>query len=57
MTLNIVTGSRGGHTLEDLTVEVAFMAGKAKDADEAKQLVSYVRSAKTSRLPDMPDNV
>ena len=57
MTLNIVTGSRGGHTLEDLTVEVAFMAGKAKDADEAKQLVSYVRSAKTSRLPDMPENV
>ena len=37
--------------LETLTVETAYLAGKAKDADEAKLLLSYVRSARTSRLP------
>ncbi len=44
--------------LESLTVETAYLAGKAKDADEAKILLAYVRSARTSRLPrEIPENL
>lgn len=34
-----------------LTVETAFVAGGAKDVDEAKLLTAYVRSALVSKLP------
>ena len=37
--------------LESLTIETAYLAGRAKDADEAKLLLAYIRSARVSRLP------
>ncbi len=44
--------------LELLTVETAYLAGKAKDADEAKLLLAYVRSARISRLPrEIPEEL
>ena len=37
--------------LESVTIETAYLAGRAKDADEAILLLSYIRSARVSRLP------
>lgn len=43
--------------LELLTPETAYIAGHARDADEAKKLVAYVRSAKTSPIGKIPDGI
>lgn len=57
LSYNVVSAPRSPG-LEGLTVATAYMAGKAKDADEAKTLVSYVRSAKTAPLPtSVPDSI
>ncbi len=37
--------------IESVTIETAYLAGRAKDADEAKLLLAYIRSARVSRLP------
>ena len=37
--------------LETVTVDTAYVAGGAKDVDEAKLLLAYVRSAMVSKLP------
>lgn len=42
--------------IELMTVDTAYVAAGSKDADEAKLLLSYIRSARTSRLPrEIPD--
>ncbi|WP_400236293.1 tetratricopeptide repeat protein [Methanomethylophilus alvi] len=42
--------------LELITVEAAYVAGGARDADEAKVLLSYMQSCRRSRLPrDIPE--
>lgn len=37
--------------LELVTVEAAYVAGGAKDSDEAKLLLAYMRACRTSKLP------
>lgn len=42
--------------MSDITVEKAYMAGGARDAEEAKLLVGYIRSCPESKLPrEIPD--
>ncbi len=42
--------------LEAVTLDTAYVAGSAKDVDEAKLLLSYIRAAMTSKLPrEIPD--
>ena len=48
----LLVGRHGRRTEDDGVV--AYVAGHAKDADEAKMLVAYIHSAKVSRLPDDP---
>ncbi|MFA7062893.1 MAG: tetratricopeptide repeat protein [Methanomethylophilus sp.] len=52
LSLNVVTRGRAAMELPgELPLECAYVAGGAKDADEAKLLVAYVRSALAGRLP------
>ena len=54
LTYNIVAAPRS-RGLENISVETAYVAGHAKDADEAKMLVAYIASAKTADI--MPDKI
>lgn len=43
-------------SMSQITVEKAYMAGGARDAEEAKTLVAYIRSCPESKLPrDVPE--
>ena len=53
LTYNILAAPRS-RGIENPSVDTAYVAGHAKDADEAKMLVAYIHSAKVSRLPDDP---
>ncbi|MBO5599811.1 MAG: hypothetical protein J5897_02080, partial [Candidatus Methanomethylophilus sp.] len=37
--------------IEAVTLDTAYVAGSAKDVDEAKLLLAYIRAATTSKLP------
>ena len=54
LTYNIVAAPRS-RGIESVTVETAYVAGHAKDADEAKLLVAYINSAKVADI--MPDKI
>lgn len=57
LSYNVVSAPRS-KGLENLTVATAYVAGKARNADEAKALVAYVRSAKESPIPsDISDEI
>lgn len=53
LSLNAVSGGKV-KDVEAMTVDAAFVAGRAKDAEEAKTLVAYMRAASTARLPREP---
>ena len=54
LTYNIIAAPRS-RGLENVSVETAYVAGHAKDADEAKSLVAYIASAKVADI--MPDKI
>ncbi len=54
LTYNIIAAPRS-RGLENVTVETAYVAGHAKDADEAKLLVGYIEAAKVADI--MPDKI
>ena len=44
--------------LEAMTVECAYVAGGAKDVDEAKRLLGYIRTSRAAKVPrDIPENL